>query len=137
MSGIAGRADGASTSKAAADQGSEEEDEADDNEQDGGADGSGGAESDSDDSSEGDEHAYKSDSDSDAEGMQKMLQLLEQDADVPPEQLMVSGKRQRKAVDYAKLNDEMFGSQECYDGEGADDDFKAYARKQRKAKQSP
>jgi hypothetical protein len=89
----------------------------------------GGAdESDDDSDTEGDDDAYVSDSDSDAEGVAKMLQLLEQDADVPPEALMVAGKRQRTAVDYRKLNDEMFGDAECYEGEGVDDEFKAYSR---------
>ena len=91
------------------------------------------------DSSDGDDHAYVSDSDSDADGgMVKMLQLLEQDKNVEPEELLVSGKRQRKAVDYAKLNDEMFGSAESYEGEGVDDDeFKVRAsgtRRPRKRK---
>ena len=91
------------------------------------------------DSSDGDDHAYVSDSDSDADGgMVKMLHLLEQDKNVEPEELLVSGKRQRKTVDYCKLNDEMFGNAESYEGEGVDDDeFKVRAsgtRRPRKRK---
>jgi hypothetical protein len=74
-------------------------------------------------SSSGDDDTYVSDSDSDAEGMQNLLQLLAADKEVDPASLVVSGKRQRTPVDYTKLNSEMFGDTECYDGEGVDDDF--------------
>ena len=96
-------------------------------------------------SSSGDDDNYVSDSDSDGEGMHKLLQLLESDKDVDPATLVVSGKRQRSQVDYRKLNDEMFGDVECYEGEGTDDDFSCQApraprarpAKQRSAKQRP
>ena len=100
--------------------------QSDDEDAEGSDDGSGSG--DADDSSDCDSHAYVSDSDSDVDGgMARMLQLLEEDKDVPPEQLVVSGKRQRTAVDYRKLNDEMFGDAECYEGEGVDDEFKMRA----------
>lgn len=89
----------------------------------------------SEESSDYDEHAYQSDSDIDDNdsgaggGMARMLQLLEQDKDVPPEQLIVAGKRQRTAVDYRQLNDEMFGAGESYEGEGSDADFKQRSRR--------
>jgi hypothetical protein len=78
--------------------------------------------SESGDESSSDDDAYVSDRDSDDEGLQKMLHLLEED-NANPHSLVLQGKRRRTEVNYRKLNDEMFGDMECYDGEGMDDDF--------------
>lgn len=45
----------------------------------------------------------------------------------------MQGKRQRTQVDYAALNDAMFGNGECYDGEGTEDEEFKIGRGRRRA----
>lgn len=78
-----------------------------------------------------DDDEYVSDRDSDDEGLQKMLRLLEED-NANPDALVVQGKRRRTEVNYRILNAEMFGDLECYEGEGMDDDFQEEKQKRRR-----